>query len=107
MDSVRVVISFSTIIRFYCRQGRFQKVVDLLNEMEKTGCSPNIVTHTTVLCMCWLRLMKQTRAFMLFEAMIGKDIMPRYQTCCLLLDELKQKCMFYVADQVEDVMKRL
>ncbi|XP_073045356.1 pentatricopeptide repeat-containing protein At3g04130, mitochondrial [Primulina eburnea] len=43
------VISYSTIIQFYCFQCQFWKVYELLDEMEAQGCHPNIVTFTTIM----------------------------------------------------------
>ncbi|KAM2527414.1 hypothetical protein TB1_024672 [Malus domestica] len=44
------VISYSTIILFYCHQYNFGKVYELFDEMEAQGCSPNVVTYTSVMC---------------------------------------------------------
>lgn len=44
------VISYSTIIEFYCRQSNFRKVYDLLDNMEAQGCPPNAITYTIILC---------------------------------------------------------
>ncbi|XVE74830.1 hypothetical protein DITRI_Ditri12bG0049900 [Diplodiscus trichospermus] len=44
------VISYSTIIQFYCCQYNFQKVYELLDEMAVRNCPPNVVTYTTVMC---------------------------------------------------------
>ena len=46
-------------------------------------------------------------AYTLFEEMIGQEITPRYHTCCLLLDEVKQKNMYAAAERIEDLMKKL
>lgn len=43
------VISYSTIIQFYCNQYNFHKVYELLDEMKTQGCSPNVVTFTTIM----------------------------------------------------------
>ncbi|XP_051122290.1 pentatricopeptide repeat-containing protein At3g04130, mitochondrial [Andrographis paniculata] len=43
------VISYSTIIQFYCFRGNFQKVYELLDEMEVQKCPPNVVTFTTIM----------------------------------------------------------
>ncbi|XP_059657751.1 pentatricopeptide repeat-containing protein At3g04130, mitochondrial [Cornus florida] len=53
------------------------------------------------------RANKCESAYLLFEEMIGQEITPRYKTCCLLLDELKQKNMHEAADRVEDFMKNM
>ncbi|XP_057427780.1 pentatricopeptide repeat-containing protein At3g04130, mitochondrial-like isoform X2 [Lotus japonicus] len=46
-------------------------------------------------------------AFSLFEEMIGLDIVPRYRTCCLLLEEVKLKNMYQAVEKIEDLMKKL
>ncbi|KAK7277216.1 hypothetical protein RIF29_18367 [Crotalaria pallida] len=47
------------------------------------------------------------RAYCLFEEMIDQDIVPRYRTCRLLLDEVKQKNMYEAAEKIEVFMKKL
>ncbi|ONI16535.1 hypothetical protein PRUPE_3G105000 [Prunus persica] len=44
------VISYSTIILFYCHQYNFVKVYELFDEMEAQGCPPNVITFTSVMC---------------------------------------------------------
>lgn len=46
-------------------------------------------------------------AYNLFEEMIGQDIKPRYQTCRLLFDEVKEKHMYGAAGHIEDFMKKM
>ncbi|KAA8533266.1 hypothetical protein F0562_033201 [Nyssa sinensis] len=46
-------------------------------------------------------------ANLLFEEMISQDITPRYQTCHLLLDEIKQKNLYDAAERIEDFMKKM
>ncbi|KAE8716594.1 putative multidrug resistance-associated protein 2, 6 (mrp2, 6), abc-transoprter [Hibiscus syriacus] len=41
------VISYSTIMQFYCCRNDFRKVNELLDEMTVQGCPPNVVTFTT------------------------------------------------------------
>lgn len=43
------VISYSTIIQFYCHQFNFSRVYELLDEMKDQKCTPNIVTFTTIM----------------------------------------------------------
>ncbi|KNA16143.1 hypothetical protein SOVF_091790 [Spinacia oleracea] len=40
-------------------------------------------------------------AFRVFEEMVGKDVTPRYQTCRLLLDQVKEKNMYAAVEKVE------
>lgn len=53
------------------------------------------------------RANKCERAYSLFEGMIGQGITPRYKTCRLLLDEVKQKNMYDAAERIEGLMKKL
>lgn len=46
-------------------------------------------------------------AYSLFEEMISRDIIPRYKSCPLLYDEVKEKQMYDVADRIENIMKNL
>ncbi|KAM6562466.1 hypothetical protein CsatB_022464 [Cannabis sativa] len=46
-------------------------------------------------------------AYLLFEEMIGQGLMPRYKTCRLLLEELKQKYMYDAAGKIEDFIKKM
>lgn len=46
-------------------------------------------------------------AFSLFEEMIDLDILPRYRTCFLLLEEVKLKNMYQAVEKIEDLMKKL
>ncbi|XP_061373374.1 pentatricopeptide repeat-containing protein At3g04130, mitochondrial-like [Gastrolobium bilobum] len=45
--------------------------------------------------------------YSLFEEMIDQDIVPRYRTCRLLLEEIKQKNMYQAAEKIKDLMKKL
>ncbi|XP_041010403.1 pentatricopeptide repeat-containing protein At3g04130, mitochondrial [Juglans microcarpa x Juglans regia] len=47
------------------------------------------------------------RAYEFLEKMIAQGITPRYQTCRLLLDEVKQKNLYDVSERIEDLMKKL
>ncbi|CAK9155823.1 unnamed protein product [Ilex paraguariensis] len=46
-------------------------------------------------------------AYLLFEEMIGQEVTPRYQTCRLLLDEIKPKNMYDAVERIEDFMKHM
>ncbi|KAJ7945511.1 Pentatricopeptide repeat-containing protein [Quillaja saponaria] len=80
---------------------------NLLNDMvNKHHLSLDISTYTLLIHgLC--RANKCDWAFRLFEEMLVKEIMPRYRTCRLLLDEVKQKYMYEAAERIEDFMKKL
>ncbi|KAH7859196.1 hypothetical protein Vadar_032883 [Vaccinium darrowii] len=61
----------------------------LLDDMHKQHISLDLSSYTFLIHgLC--RANKCEWAYLLFEEMIGQDIAPRYQTCQLLLDEIKQ-----------------
>lgn len=147
MPSKRVLPNTSTynsMISMYCHRAQEQKAMKLLEEMEKSGlCKPDVQTYYPLLKSCFrtgktdyvlsklldeminkhhlsldistysllihglCRANKCEWAYQLFEKMISQDIKPRYLTCQLLLDEVKQKNMGEVADRIEDIMKNL
>ncbi|OWM76187.1 hypothetical protein CDL15_Pgr009833 [Punica granatum] len=46
-------------------------------------------------------------AYLLFEEMVGQDIVPRQQTCRLLLEEVKERNMYDAAERIEGLMMKL
>ncbi|EPS71950.1 hypothetical protein M569_02808 [Genlisea aurea] len=46
-------------------------------------------------------------AYELFREMVGRNLVPRYKTCSLLLHEIREKCMYDAADMVEDFMNKM
>lgn len=46
-------------------------------------------------------------AYLIFEDMVRKEITPRYKTCSVLLQEIKQKNMYEAADKIELFMKKM
>lgn len=46
-------------------------------------------------------------AYIIFEDMIRQEITPRYKTCSVLLQEVKQKNMYDAADRIELFMKKM
>lgn len=92
------VISYSTIIQFYCCRYNFQKVYELLDEMVVQGCPPNVVTFTTVMC----SLSKAER----FEEVL--QIASRMKATGCKPDTLFYNCLIHAlgrAGQVEDAIK--
>lgn len=79
----------------------------LLDDMvNKHHLSMDVSTYTLLIHgLC--RANKCEWAYLLFEEMIGQEITPKYQTCRLLLDEVKLKNMYDAAEKIEDVMKKL
>ena len=80
---------------------------DILNDMvNKHHLGLDLSTYTLLIHgLC--RADRCKWAYFLFEEMIDQDIVPRYRTCRLLLDEVKQKNMYEAAEKIEDLMKKM
>lgn len=65
------------------------------------------VSAYTLLIRGLCRADKADWAYLLFDEMVGQEITPRYQTCRLMLDEVRQKNMYDAAERIEDFMKKL
>ncbi|XP_027186607.2 LOW QUALITY PROTEIN: pentatricopeptide repeat-containing protein At3g04130, mitochondrial-like [Cicer arietinum] len=80
---------------------------DILNDMvNKYHFGLDLSTYT-LLIHGFCRADRCKRSFDLFEEMVDQDIMPRYRTCRLLLDEVKRKNMDEAAEKIEFLMKKL
>ncbi|WCJ20763.1 Tetratricopeptide repeat (TPR)-like superfamily protein [Euphorbia peplus] len=136
--------TYNSLIAMLCFQNQEFKALDLLRKMEASGiCKPDVQTYYPLLKAClrtgkadsMLRQLldemvekhnlsldisaykllihglckvdKTEWAYRLFEEMVGKDMMPRYQTCRLLLDKMKLNHSYDTADKIESVMKKL
>ncbi|XP_038891499.1 pentatricopeptide repeat-containing protein At3g04130, mitochondrial [Benincasa hispida] len=102
------VRTYHPLLKSCFRTGKIDYVLSkLLEEMiYKHHLSLDISTYSLLIHgLC--RANRCEWAYQLFEKMIDQDIKPRYLTCQLLLDEVKQKNMNEVADRIKDIMKNL
>lgn len=102
------VQTFHPLLKSCFKTGKTDECLSqLLDDMvNKHHLSLDITTYTLVIHgLC--RANKCEWAYLLFKEMIGHDITPRYQTCRLILDEVKQKHMYDAAEKIEAVMKKL
>lgn len=102
------VQTYYPLLKSCFRTGKTDNVLSKLLDdmMNKQHLSLDISTYSLLIHgLC--RSNKCEWAYQLFETMIGQDIKPRYLTCKLLLDEVKQKNMDEVAERIEDIMKKL
>ncbi|XWS69187.1 hypothetical protein CRYUN_Cryun04dG0158100 [Craigia yunnanensis] len=136
--------TYNCMIAMLCRHAQQQKALTLLHDMENLKiCKPEVQTYYPLLKSCFktgkidsllsillndivdkhylsldisaysllihglCRANRSDRAYNLFEEMIRKDITPKYRTCCLLLDELKEKNMYDAAEKIEVFLKKL
>nr|KYP41009.1 hypothetical protein KK1_037612 [Cajanus cajan] len=100
--------TYHPLIKSCFRTGNIDSLLnDILNDMiNKHHLSLDLSTYTLLIHgLC--RADRCNWAFSLFEEMIDQDIIPRYRTCHLLLDEVKQKNMYQAAEKIEDLMKNL
>ncbi|KAL5552511.1 hypothetical protein UlMin_039912 [Ulmus minor] len=80
---------------------------ELLDDMvNNQHLSFDLATYTLLIHgLC--RTSKCQEAYLLFEKMIGQGITPRYKTCRLLYEEVKEKQIYDAAEKVEDLMKKM
>ncbi|XP_024991264.1 pentatricopeptide repeat-containing protein At3g04130, mitochondrial [Cynara cardunculus var. scolymus] len=100
--------SYNPLLKLCFRTGRTDVWLGLmLDEMiDKHHLSLDLSTYTLLIHgLC--RANKCDWAYHFFQEMIAKDIRPRYYTCSLLLDEIKQKNNYAAADHIEDCMKHM
>ncbi|PWA33137.1 tetratricopeptide repeat (TPR)-like superfamily protein [Artemisia annua] len=100
--------TFSPLLKLCFKTGKTDVLLGyLLDEMiNKYHISLDLATYTLLIHgLC--RANKCDWAYRFFQEMIGKDITPRYYTCSLLLDEIKQKNNYAAADHIESYMKHM
>lgn len=100
-------LSYCPLLKSCFKYGKTDSwLCGLLDDMHKQHISLDISSYTLLIHgLC--RTNKCEWAYLLFEEMIGQDIAPRYQTCQLLLDEIKQKNMYDAAERIETFIKQM
>ncbi|KAE9603425.1 hypothetical protein Lal_00008259 [Lupinus albus] len=102
------VQTYHPLIKSCFKTGKTDSLLnDILNDMvNKHHIGLDISTYTLLIHgLC--RADRCEWAHRLFEEMIEQGIVPRYRTCRLLLNEVKQKNMYEAAEKIEVVMKKL
>ncbi|KAL8253596.1 hypothetical protein R6Q59_031817 [Mikania micrantha] len=100
--------SFSPLLKMCFKKGKTDVLLgNLLDEMiNKHHLSFDLSTYTLLIHgLC--RANKCDWAYGFFKEMIDKDITPKYYTCSLLLDEIKQNNNYVAADHIEGYMRRM
>ncbi|KAF5741139.1 pentatricopeptide repeat-containing protein [Tripterygium wilfordii] len=100
--------TYYPLLKLCFKTGKVDSLLNqLLDEMvHKHYLSLDLSTYTLLIHgLC--RANKCEWACQLFEVMTSQDIIPQYQTCLLLLDEVKLKNMDDAADRIQAVMKKL
>ncbi|PIA51364.1 hypothetical protein AQUCO_01100291v1 [Aquilegia coerulea] len=100
--------TYNPLLKLCLRSGKADSFLNtLLDDMINTHhLSLDLSTYTLLIHeLC--RADNCERAYIILEEMISKEITPRYITCRLLLDHVKQKNMTDVADRIEDLMKKM
>ncbi|XP_052206250.1 pentatricopeptide repeat-containing protein At3g04130, mitochondrial isoform X2 [Diospyros lotus] len=100
--------SFYPLLKTCFRSGKTDSQLrELLDDMViKHHISFDVSTYTLLIHgLC--RENKCEWAYLLFEEMMSQDLKPRYRTCRLLLDEIKQKNMYDAAEKIETFIKQM
>ncbi|KAM7487186.1 hypothetical protein LguiB_024670 [Lonicera macranthoides] len=102
------VQSYHPLLKLCFRTGKTDGLLcKLLHGMVNTHHISLDLSTYTLLIHGLCRANKCEWAYLLFKDMIGQEIRPRYQTCRLLLDGIKQKNLYDAAEQVEEFMKQM
>ncbi|KAI3770138.1 hypothetical protein L6452_01260 [Arctium lappa] len=136
--------TYNSVISMFCHYSQDQEAINMLRDMENSqNCRSDIQSYNPLLKLCfragkldvWLGLLldemidknhlsldlsmytllihglrranKCDWVYRFFQEMIVKYIRPRYYTCSLLLDEIKQKNNYDVVDHIEGYMKHI
>ncbi|MED6212735.1 hypothetical protein PIB30_086454 [Stylosanthes scabra] len=100
--------TYHPMIKLCFKTGKIDSLLkDILNDMvNKHHLGLDISTYTLLIHgLC--RADRCNWAYSLFEDMIDQDVLPRFKTCRLLLDEVKQKNMCEASEKIEDLMKKM
>jgi pentatricopeptide repeat protein len=75
------VVTYNTIIKLYCENGRYKNAYELLDRMHDWGCVPDVITYN-----CIFRSLEKPREILrLFDRMIESGVHPRMDTYVMLL----------------------
>ncbi|KAI3974899.1 hypothetical protein MKX01_005010 [Papaver californicum] len=100
--------TFNPLLKMYFRAGKTDCSLNaLLEDMTNKHYLGLDLSTSTLLIHGLCRANKLERAYEIFEDMIKQEITPRYQTCRLLLDEMKQKNMHDTSDRIENMMRQM
>ncbi|KAI3952040.1 hypothetical protein MKX01_004273 [Papaver californicum] len=99
---------FNPLLKMYFRAGKTDCTLNaILEDMTNKHYLGLDFSTSTLLIHGLCRANKLERAYKIFEDMIKQEITPGYQTCRLLLDEMKQKNMHDTSDRIENVMRQM
>ncbi|KAL2519664.1 Pentatricopeptide repeat-containing protein [Abeliophyllum distichum] len=102
------VQSYYPLLKRYFGAGKMSdSVQNLLDGMVKKHHLCLDLSTYTLLIHGLCRTNKCEQAYQLFKDMIGQNIKPRYITCSLLLDEIRQTNMYDEAENIQDFMKKM
>jgi pentatricopeptide repeat protein len=67
------VVTYNTIIKLYCENGRYKNAYELLDRMHDSGCVTDVITYN-----CIFRSLEKPREILrLFDRMIESGVQPR------------------------------
>ncbi|KAL4573865.1 hypothetical protein LXL04_020685 [Taraxacum kok-saghyz] len=100
--------SFHPLLKMWFRTRKVDLwLSDLLDEMVSKYCISLDLSTYTLLIHGLCRVGRCEWAYGLFREMVGKDIIPRYYTCVLLLEEIRKVKNYEGVDFIEGCMKRM
>lgn len=102
------VQSYFPLLKLCFKVGKTDDFLNkLVNDMVNKHYLSLDLSSYTLLIHGLCRANKCEWAYLVFEDMIRQEITPRYKTCSVLLQEIKQKNMHDAADRIELFMKKM
>ncbi|GAB2269514.1 hypothetical protein Dimus_004431 [Dionaea muscipula] len=97
------VATYNVIIKLLCENGRMKEAIDMLREMHRKACHPNVIIDD-----CFFRsLVKPNEILRLFEKMIESGVRPGLDTYVMLMRKFGKwgflRPLFIVWDKMEQL----
>lgn len=102
------VQSFFPLLKLYFKVGKTDELLKkLVNDIVNKHHLCFDLSSYSLLIHGLCRANKCEWAYLIFEDMVRQGITPRYKTCSVLLQQIKQKNMYEAADRIELFMKKM
>ena len=96
-------LTYHLLLKMLCEDGKLDLAVHLSKEMRSRGCDMDLAT-STMLIHLFCNMHRFEEAFVEFENMIRRGIVPQYLTFQRMNDELKKRGMLEMARKLCDLM---
>ncbi|POO04107.1 Pentatricopeptide repeat [Trema orientale] len=96
-------LTYQLLLKMLCEDGKLDLAVQVSKEMRSRGCDTDLAT-STMLIHLFCNMRKFEEAFVEFENMVRRGIVPQYLTFQRMNDELKKRGMIDMVQKLRDLM---